>query len=195
MTENPFYKNLFEDNVKFGIEYYRRNANSGIRDKGFELYSKYSRKDFSRIANLDKNEESVIFGYKIYPDIIPLFVTLKKDMQISKATQYDDYFIDRKQFHWMSKHSRNLNSKDILTFLNNDYNLRPVMLFIQKSKINQKSKVENDFYFMGRLMPVGNPNFTEGKIDGKSVVQITWELEHECPQNLYEYFTAYIGGN
>ncbi len=195
LTENPFYKNLFEDNVKFGIEYYRRNANSGIRDKGFELYSKYSRKDFSRIANLDKNEESVIFGYKIYPDIIPLFVTLKKDMQISKATQYDDYFIDRKQFHWMSKHSRNLNSKDILTFLNNDYNLRPVMLFIQKSKINPKSKVENDFYFMGRLMPVGNPNFTEGKIDGKSVVQITWELEHECPQNLYEYFTAYIGGN
>jgi hypothetical protein len=89
----------------------------------------------------------------------------------------------------MSKHSRNLKSKDILTFLNNDFDSRPVMLFIQKSKL------ENDFYCMGRLKPADNPNFIEGKIDGKSVVQITWELEHECPQNLYEYFNAYLGSD
>jgi superfamily II DNA or RNA helicase/HKD family nuclease len=189
LTVNPFFMDLFVDNVKFGIEYYKRNTSSGIRENGFELYSKYSRKDFSRIANLDANEEAVIFGYKIYSHIIPLFVTLKKDMKISKATQYEDYFINQKQFHWMSKHSRNLKSKDILTFLNNDFDSRPVMLFIQKSKL------ENDFYCMGRLKPADNPNFIEGKIDGKSVVQITWELEHECPQNLYEYFNAYLGSD
>jgi hypothetical protein len=189
LTVNPFFMDLFVDNVKFGIEYYKRNTNSGIRDIGFELYSKYSRKDFSRIANLKANEEAVIFGYKIYSNIIPLFVTLKKDMKISKATQYEDYFIDQKQFHWMSKHSRDINSKDIRTFVENDYDARPVMLFIQKSKL------ENDFYCMGRLRPAGNPNFIEGKIDGKSVVQITWELEHECPQNLYEYFNAYLGSD
>ncbi len=189
LTVNPFFMDLFVDNVKFGIEYYKRNTNSGIRDIGFELYSKYSRKDFSRIANLKANEEAVIFGYKIYSNIIPLFVTLKKDMKISKATQYEDYFIDQKQFHWMSKHSRDINSKDIRTFVENDYDSRPVMLFIQKSKL------ENDFYCMGRLRPAGNPNFIEGKIDGKSVVQITWELEHECPQNLYEYFNAYLGSD
>ena len=189
LSVNPFFMDLFVDNVKFGIEYYKRNNNSGIRDNGFELYSKYSRKDFSRIANLNANEEAVIFGYKIYSHIIPLFVTLKKDMKISKATQYEDYFINQKQFHWMSKHSRNLKSKDILTFLNNDFDSRPVMLFIQKSKL------ENDFYCMGRLRPADNPNFIEGKIDGKSVVQITWELEYECPQNLYEYFNAYLGSD
>jgi superfamily II DNA or RNA helicase len=189
LTVNPFFMDLFVDNVKFGIEYYKRNTNSGIRDIGFELYSKYSRKDFSRIANLKANEEAVIFGYKIYSNIIPLFVTLKKDMKISKATQYEDYFIDQKQFHWMSKHSRDINSKDIRTFVENDYDARPVMLFIQKSKL------ENDFYCMGRLRPAGNSNFIEGKIDGKSVVQITWELEHECPQNLYEYFNAYLGSD
>jgi len=189
LTVNPFFMDLFVDNVKFGIEYYKRNTNSGIHDIGFELYSKYSRKDFSRIANLKANEEAVIFGYKIYSNIIPLFVTLKKDMKISKATQYEDYFIDQKQFHWMSKHSRDINSKDIRTFVENDYDARTVMLFIQKSKL------ENDFYCMGRLRPAGNPNFIEGKIDGKSVVQITWELEHECPQNLYEYFNAYLGSD
>jgi len=189
ISGNPFFQELFSDNIQFGIEYFKNNVNSGIRDRGFELYSKYSRKDFSRIANITNNEEAVIFGYKIYSNIIPLFVTLKKDLNISKATQYEDYFIDPKTFHWMSKHSRDLNSKDIQTFMNNDFNQRPVMLFIQKSKL------ENDFYFMGRLkLPKDQPNFIQGKIDGKSVVQITWELEHECPQNLFDYFNANLGG-
>jgi len=58
----------------------------------------------------------------------------------------------------------------------------------------QKSKLENDFYFMGRLRPAKNiENFIEGKIDGKGVVQITWELQHECPSNLYQYFNAFLG--
>lgn len=189
ISGEDFFKKLLIDNIQFGLEYFKMNRNDITTDAGFGLYSKYSRKDFSRVANLDANEEAVIFGYKIYPHIIPLFVTLKKDLNISKATQYEDYFIDPKHFHWMSKHSRNLNSKDIKALLENNYAQRPVMLFIQKSKL------ENDFYFMGRLRPAENiENFIEGTIDGKGVVQITWELEHECPKNLYEYFNAFLGG-
>jgi superfamily II DNA or RNA helicase/HKD family nuclease len=185
---DEFFKELLIDNIQFGLEYFIRNRNETTTDVGFGLYSKYSRKDFSRIANLEANEEAVIFGYKIYPHIIPLFVTLKKDLNISKATQYEDYFIDPKHFHWMSKHSRDLNSKDIKAFLENNYDNRPVVLFIQKSKL------ENDFYFMGRLRPALDfENFIEGKIDKKGVVQITWELQHECPANLYQYFNAFLG--
>ncbi len=188
ISQNDFFKELLIDNIQFGLEYFNRNRVEITTDAGFGLYSKYSRKDFSRIANLESNEEAVIFGYKIYPHIIPLFVTLKKDLNISKATQYEDYFIDPKHFHWMSKHSRNLNSKDIKALFENNYDNRPVVLFIQKSKL------ENDFYFMGRLRPAKNiENFIEGKIDGKGVVQITWELQHECPSNLYQYFNAFLG--
>lgn len=185
LRENALFETLVIDNVKFGIEYFQKNKSSAITQFGFNLYSKYSRKDFCRVSNWHSNEESVIYGYKMYPHMIPLFVTLKKDLNISKATQYEDYFIDQKSFHWMSKHSRSLKSADIQTFMNNNYETRPVLLFIQKSNL------ENDFYFMGNLKPSKEvPNFIEGKIDGKSVVQITWLLENECPKNLYEYFNS-----
>lgn len=185
ITQNPFFDELIRDNIRFGIQYFEKNKASDIFKYGFNLYSKYSRKDFCRVSNWHSNEESVIYGYKMYPHMIPLFVTLKKDLNISKATQYEDYFIDQTTFHWMSKHSRNLNSSDIQTFINNDYETRPVLLFIQKSNL------ENDFYFMGNLKPSNEvKNFVEGKIAGKSVVQITWELENECPKNLYEYFNS-----
>ena len=184
---NDQFRELVLDNTEFGLRYFLTKRNSEKSVIGFHLHSKYDRKDFSRVANLKKNEEAVIFGYKQYSHCIPLFVTLRKDMNISKATQYEDYFINEKEFHWMSKHSRNLRSKDITEFINNDYSKRPVLLFVQKSN------KENDFYFLGRVHPASKSNnFTETTIDNKSVVSIQWTLEDECPKDLYQYFNSNI---
>ena len=184
-SNREFYE-FFEDNIQFGLSLFSSNGNSETIE-GFVLHEKYSRKDFCRIANIPNNEESVIYGYKPYMHCIPIFVTLKKDLNISKATQYEDYLISKNELHWMSKHSRNKKSKDIIDFMTNDYNKRPVLLFIQKSK------AENDFYFMGKINPrMDIENFRETTIDNKGVVEVNWILQSECPEDLFEYFNANI---
>lgn len=185
ISQNKQFREFLVDNIDFGIEYFKNKTQGKKISHGFYLHAKYSRKDFCRISNIDSNQESVIYGYKTFEKSIPIFVTLKKSLDISKATQYEDYFISPNELHWMSKHSRNRKSKDIKSFMENDYSTRPVLLFIQKSK------EENDFYFMGSLTPWEGPdNFRETSIDHKGVVEVNWKLSHACPNELYEYFNA-----
>lgn len=184
---NSQFTAFLRDNIEYGLWSYKNQISNNVQYSGLHLYSKYSRKDFCRVANLETNIESVIYGYMLFDHCIPLFITLKKDLSISDSIQYEDYFIDENNFHWMSKHTRHLGSKDIQSFILNNYKQRRVLLFVQKSKI------ESDFYFLGPVEPLkGIESFTQTKIDDKDVVSVHWKLVHSCPKDLFEYFTANI---
>ena len=59
---------------------------------GFKLYGSYTRKDVCRILNWAKDESAVVYGYRVKYNTCPIFVTYKKDENISESTKYDDRF-------------------------------------------------------------------------------------------------------
>jgi hypothetical protein len=82
--------------------------------KGFVLYRKYSRKDVFRILNASENPVAQnVGGYLVSLDNThcPIFVNYHKD-DISESTKYEDRFVN-KEFDWMSKSNRKINSKDV----------------------------------------------------------------------------------
>jgi hypothetical protein len=188
LTNKVFFEYLF-DNVQYSIHSYTK---SFLRDKfinGFVLYCKYSRKDVFRILNWETNPLAQnVGGYIISSDKTncPIFVNYHKEEHISKSTKYEDGFLNKFEFQWMSKSKRNLSSPDIITIRKND-GLR-IPLFIKKS--NDEG---TDFYYMGDITPI-DETFIQTTLDddsGKkvSVVKVVFSMNQPVDDNLYDYIT------
>lgn len=152
---------------------------------GFKLYEKYSRKDVCRILNWEKNEEAVIMGYKIKYNTCPIFVNYKKEENIDVSTKYEDCFINRYQFSWMTRSQKDLNSSDVISIKNYNSELR-ISLFIKKS-----NNEGNDFYYMGDLEPIDCIATTIENNSGQSlpIVNIIYNLKNPVEENIYDYIT------
>jgi superfamily II DNA or RNA helicase len=186
--ENETFKIFLLDNINLSI--YKYNNNFKIKNyiNGFILYNKYSRKDVFRILNWQKNPNPQnVGGYIISKDKTncPIFVNYHKEEDISSATKYDDKFINKSLFKWMSKNKRNLNSPDIVILQN--YKMR-IPLFIKKN--NDEG---NDFYYVGEISPIHNSfenSFIEDDNKNQvSVVKVIFELKPVMDENLYIYLT------
>lgn len=190
LLNKPKFHQFLIDNIQYGYSKYETQSKGKIQQLGFYLYSKYSRKDLCRIINLPTNQESVIYGYKIFPHCIPLFVTLQKDSDIDQSINYHDHFLSPNIFEWMSKKDRNLESKDVVAIRDSVKNNIPIILFIQKH-----NGEGFDFYFMGRVKPLENANsFKLSKVgDTKhSVVVIQFELDYPVEIDMYNYLIQEI---
>ncbi len=59
-----------------------------------------------------------------------MFVTYHKSEDISESTQYEDAFIDRSTFSWMTRSRKTLQSEEVRTILSSDCDS---YLFVKKS--------------------------------------------------------------
>lgn len=107
---NNIYLNHFEDALEYGFLkydhiYHDKNA--------FKLYEKYSREDVLRLLNWKHfmNGQN-IGGYKIKYNTCPIFVTYDKKEDISETINYEDHFIDKQTFNWMSRNNRKTSSQN-----------------------------------------------------------------------------------
>ncbi len=188
LLDNQEFKKFLLDNIEYGYSKFKLQSINKLNQLGFYLYAKYSRKDLCRIINLPTNQESVIYGYKTFPNMIPLFVTLHKDKEINDSINYHDHFISPQIFEWMSRKDRNLSSKDVVDIRESQNNNIPVVLFIQKH-----NGEGFDFYFMGRVKPLENNNsFKISKVGNTkhSVVIIQFELEVPVDLEIYNYLIS-----
>jgi len=168
---------------------YHKFSQSFSLDKyknGFSLYEKYSRKDVCRILNWEKNEEAVIMGYKIKYDTCPIFVNYKKAENIDESTKYEDCFINKYQFSWMTRSRVKADSNEVIRIKDYKNGLR-IPLFIKKS-----NNEGNDFYYMGDLEPI---KFIDSTIKNNlgqqlSIVNIIYNLKNPVEENIYEYITS-----
>jgi hypothetical protein len=71
-------------------------------------------------------------------------LTIKDD--ISESTKYEDRFVNNKEFDWMSKSNRKINSKDVQSILGKT----ELLDFLFLSKNNDEGL---DFYYMGEVNP------------------------------------------
>ncbi len=182
------FKRFLLDSVAYSIYEFNSLFELDKWQNGFVLYRKYSRKDVFRILNVEKNPVAQnVGGYLVSPgnEHCPIFVNYHKEEHISESTKYDDEFVNNKEFDWMSKSNRTMNSNDVQSILGQNGPIR-LPLFIKKN--NDEGM---DFYYMGEM----NPNLkqveqtTIPNDSGKqlSVVKIRFNLTNPVTSSMYNY--------
>lgn len=187
--KNQVFIQFLQDNLNYSIATFNKTFQIDKFIDGFVLYKKYSRKDVFRILNHETNPLAQnVGGSFINRDKTncPIFVNYHKSEDISSSTKYEDGFLNKFEFEWMSKSGRNLNSPDIVT-IRKHYNLR-LPLFVKKS--NDEGM---DFYYMGDMIPIDN-SFKQSTLkndEGKdvSVVKVIFSMNNPVEDNIYEYIT------
>jgi len=182
------FKAFLLDSTHYSIYQFDELFESENWQNGFVLYRKYSRKDVFRILNVSENPVAQnVGGYLVSPDNThcPIFVNYHKEDDISESTKYEDEFINNKEFDWMSKSNRKIESNDVQSILGKNGNIR-LPLFIKKN--NDEGK---DFYYMGDVKPeLNHVEQTKMNSDsGKqvSVVKIRFNLEIPVSDTMYNY--------
>jgi phage repressor protein C with HTH and peptisase S24 domain len=152
------------------------------------LYRKYSRKDVFRILNVSENPVAQnVGGYLVSSDNkhCPIFVNYHKEDHISESTKYEDEFVNNKEFDWMSKSNRTLNSNDVQSILGQNGPIR-LPLFIKKN--NDEGM---DFYYMGEVKPeqklVVQTTLSNDKGKKLPVVKIRFNLADPVTSIMYNY--------
>ena len=152
---------------------------------GFILYEKYERKDIFRILNWPQNPNAQnVGGYQISKDKsnMAIFVTYDKSDEISETIQYDDKFISKSEFSWVSKNNRTINSPEIKWLQNHSIETR-IPLFVKKSDDEGKS-----FYYLGELTPIKN-SFIEESSDIQKVVRVNFQINPNVHDDIFEYIS------
>ena len=117
---NIDFKAFLLDSIDYSIHSFDNLFDKDNWQNGFVLYRKYSRKDVFRILNVSENPVAQnVGGYLVIPDGThgPIFVNYHKEEHISESTKYVDEFVNNKEFDWMSKSNRTLNSNDVQSIL------------------------------------------------------------------------------
>jgi len=182
------FKTFLTDSTSYSIYEFDKLFKPENWQKGFVLYRKYSRKDVFRILNVAENPVAQnVGGYLVSPDNThcPIFVNYHKEDDISESTKYEDKFVNAKEFDWMSKSNRKINSNDVKSILGKNGTIR-LPLFIKKN--NDEGM---DFYYMGEINPLMNKiKETTMKNDSGqnvSVVKIRFNLINPVSTSMYNY--------
>ncbi len=182
------FKTFLADSTNYSIHEFDKLFVPENWQDGFILYRKYSRKDVFRILNVAENPVAQnVGGYLVSPDNshCPIFVNYHKEEDISESTKYEDKFVNTKEFDWMSKSNRKINSNDVQSILGKNGAIR-LPLFIKKN--NDEGM---DFYYMGEVSPKLNQieETAMGSDSGKlvSVVKIRFNLASPVSTSMYNY--------
>lgn len=185
--QNESFKEYLLDAINYSTNKFNSSYSRDHFYDGFILYNKYSRKDVCRILNWKKDDASTMYGYRIKYNTCPIFVTYEKKDDISESTKYEDYFIDKNHFNWMTRNRVTLNSSEALQIRDyRDSGLR-IPLFVKKS-----DGEGSDFYYMGDMEPYDLKQVTiEGANDEKlPIVNIEYRMKVSVDDNIYHYLES-----
>lgn len=182
LKKKHFY-NQIQQIIELGLIKYEDNYTQNYKDTDLVLYKKYTRKDVCRLMNWEKDESSVMYGYKIKYDMCPIFVKYKKPENIDAGLKYDDKFISKDIFSWMTRPDVTLKNKDVCKIKDYKNNGLNIELFIIKS-----DDEGSDFYYMGRVKPLKfSETTTIHKGIEKPIVNIIYKMDKPVRDDIYEY--------
>ena len=182
--KNHGFKTYLLDLIAYGIDGFNKAYSLETYDKGFIRYQKYSRKDVCRILNWESDESSTMYGYRIKYNTCPIFVTYHKQEDISESTKYEDCFLNKKQFNWMTRSGVTTESKETIAIRDHKQTGLRIPLFVKKS-----DGEGSDFYYMGDVEPmaIAQTTIKNDKGEDKPIVNILFDMKHSVPDNLYDY--------
>ena len=182
LLENEEFLAYFKDALDYAEYSFMETYDKKTYFGGLKLYENYSRKDVCRILNWEKDESATIFGYRVKYDTCPMFVTYNKQDDISVSTKYEDRFISRSMFSWMTRNKVTLESAEVEAIQRDDVRK---LLFVKKS-----DGEGTDFYYMG---DVDTHKCIQTTIDGKdgkklSIVNVLYDMQQVVNDKIYSYF-------
>lgn len=190
LLSNQEFKDDVLDLIRLGLACYKDKYNhpNATYDL-FKYYEKYSRDDVVRLLNFKSNDSSTIYGYRTKTDIndnlyCPIFVTYHKKETISKSIQYEDEFINNRQFSWMTRSNLKVTSKEVQEIINYEINGNKLLLFINKSDDEGK-----EFYYIGEVKPFSynQTTITDDEGNDKPIVNFHLELKKAVKKDIYDY--------
>jgi superfamily II DNA or RNA helicase/HKD family nuclease len=184
LLASPTFHSYLLDSINFAIHKFIDSFDSKKYFNGFSLYHKYSRKDVCRILNWSKDEHSTIYGYKIKANTCPIFVTYSKRKDILASINYQDFFLSNRNFHWMTRHNKTIDSPDVLNIQRYKETGLRICLFVKKSDAES-----DDFYYISDLTPYEyNPQTIKDDSGADlQIVNINFEISTPVAENIYNY--------
>lgn len=182
MLGNHHFRDALSDVIEFSRRKYLERE---LVDRyGFELYGKYSRKDVCRLLNWAQDDSSTVYGYRIKYGTCPIFVTYNKSGDISLSTQYEDRFVNRHEFSWMTRSKVSLHSAEVRMLTNAQNNGLLVLLFVKRS-----DGEGSDFYYLGPVQPCNPCQTTIRNDQGQELPIVNFRLLLETPvrEDIYDY--------
>lgn len=186
LNDKTYTKHIY-DVIDYALLNYEDKYKQQTENVNLKLYAKYSRKDTCRLLNWNKDESSTMYGYKAKHGTCPIFVTYKKKEDISNSTKYEDEFITRDMFSWMTRSKRTLESKEVKEILESKD--------LQKHLFIKKHDSEgNEYYYMGQLDVEDKKQTTIKNNENQDldIVNIIYKLHNPVKLELYNYFTKEI---
>lgn len=174
-----FRKELSEilDYLKGNLEFETQSFDSSIGlNRELELYGCYTREEAFTLLGVQTPEKrmqgSPAGVYSINDlNLDIFFVTLNKsDKDFSPSTQYEDYFISKKKFHWQSQNNENHTNRGA-RYVNQQTSGRRFLLFVRE---NKKDGFGNTcpYYCLGFLKYVSSTD--------DNPMSINWDMESEA---------------
>ena len=182
LLENEEFLVYFKDALDYAEYSFMETYDKKTYFGGLKLYENYSRKDVCRILNWEKDESATVYGYRVKYNTCPMFVTYNKQDDISESTKYEDRFISRSMFSWMTRNRVTLESAEVEAIQRDDVRK---LLFVKKS-----DGEGTDFYYMG---DVDTHKCIQTTIDGKdgkklSIVNVLYDMQQVVNDKIYSYF-------
>lgn len=107
-----------------------------------------------------------------------LLVTLNKsDKDFSPSTQYEDYAINDKIFHWQSQNKTAPESPVGISYIKHRENQKTLLLFVREEKKDAYG-FTSPYYFLGPVDYVSH--------SGSKPMSINWELQEPMPAFLWK---------
>lgn len=181
---NKYFKDYLIDLLEYCRDKFNKAYSKENYNKGFLFYGKYSRKDVCKILNWESDDSSTVYGYRIKYNTCPIFVTYHKKDDISESTKYEDGFVNKHQFSWMTRSGINLDSSEVKAIKNYSSTGLRILLFVKKS-----DGEGGDFYYMGDVEPTDYKQTTikDNNEKEKNIVNINYKLNREVEDKLYNY--------
>lgn len=176
------------DLVEYGLERYRRQYASAMKNGNLCLNEKYSYMSTFRLLDFPVQPIANNVGGYIYNEqlnIFPVYINYDKAEDIAASTQYEDHFISSTRLIAFSKSGRSLQSKEILRLQEFAQNGMTIPLFVRK---NTRDDLK-EFYYLGYMKPTGSFESMIMKDGQTKAVRIEYELEQPVRADLYDYLT------
>ena len=180
----PVLKNEIQEIVSF----LRGNLNHTTKaiDLGYpvalEVHAQYSRDEILCAFGITTPEKAFPSreGVVNIPDLNTelLLVTLNKsEKDFSPSTQYEDYAINEKIFHWQSQNRTAPESPVGISYIKHRENRKNLLLFVREEKKDAYG-FTSPYYFLGPVEYISH--------SGSRPMNINWELQEPMPAFLWK---------
>lgn len=181
--QERLFKQQMQQLLDLGLARYEREYRNTCQNTDLVLYQKYSRKDACHLLNWESDESSVLYGYKIKHGRCLIFITYNKAENIEEGLKYDEYFISKEVFSWMTKPDVKLSHGFVKQIMGHKESGLAIDMFMNKS--NEEGK---EFYYLGEAEAMDfKEKTTIHKSKVKPIVNIIFHLKNPVREDIYEY--------